>query len=148
MRALCLLPPKVELLFMKNDFLKEAHAAELLRLCNFHTLEPWLEMGGALCDIVPEVVDRHRGTSAGKAPTASVFRKYVDAYNTMVAEAEGFLTRFPKPFVDALGKVYDPRRNFLDSLVSERLQYATFPTVVSESFTNPVLDDAHARELL
>jgi hypothetical protein len=60
-------PPKIQHTFMKHDFLKEVHAGELLKLCNFHHLEPWLDQGLVLCEIVETVLEKHRGGSAEKA---------------------------------------------------------------------------------
>jgi ParB/RepB/Spo0J family partition protein len=34
-------PKHVLSIFMKNDFLKEGHASEIRKLCNFHNFAPW-----------------------------------------------------------------------------------------------------------
>ena len=60
-------PTKVREAFVKNDFLKESHAAELDALLKFNNLAPWLTREQARPEIVAAVLDTHRGGSAGPA---------------------------------------------------------------------------------
>jgi site-specific DNA-methyltransferase (adenine-specific) len=117
-------PSKVEKAFMQHDFLKEVHASELLKLCNFHNFDPWLTRDQAMAEIVDTVLEKHRGSSADKAPTASVFRKHVDAYNTMLAEVDAIMAQLPLPFHDVQGTLYEPRKGLLHLLAHHKVRTA------------------------
>src|SRR5262249_7990089 len=109
------LPAQVQDAFFETAVLKERHARELLKVSNFE-LSPWLTRDEVLCEIVATVLDKTRGASVEKVPTAGVFRKYVRAYNDLVTEAQKAIDSFLKPFHTVEGHLYNPRCSFLGTL--------------------------------
>jgi DNA modification methylase/ParB-like chromosome segregation protein Spo0J len=99
-----------------QPILKEDHARELEQCSKFERFEPWLTRHQVLCEIVATVLEKHRGSSAAKAPTATVFRKYVETYNQLGEGAQKALALFPAPFPTLDGPPHDPGATFLETL--------------------------------
>jgi ParB/RepB/Spo0J family partition protein len=81
-------PPAVLSEFVKNDFLKESHATEIDRVCNFHNLSPWLDRETAMAEVVESVIAKT------KTPTAKHFADAVTTTNELIAYAQDTLTDF------------------------------------------------------
>ncbi len=77
--------------FVKNDFLRDAHAAEINRLSKFDNLAPWLTRDNLMLEILTEVVKDN-----GKNVTAKDFAKAVSAANEMVKHATSAADSFGK----------------------------------------------------
>jgi site-specific DNA-methyltransferase (adenine-specific) len=123
-------PSEVLGAFMETPVLKETHAAELAKLWNFHKskawipFRSWLTRDQALEEIVATVLDKHRGSSAEKAPTATVFRTHVKTYNEMVEEANKALATFPAAFKTLAGTQHNPATAFLAQLAAKKIRTA------------------------
>jgi ParB/RepB/Spo0J family partition protein len=98
------LPDVVQAHFVERDFLRESHAKELTGLSKFDNLAPWLTRAELMQEILTDVLDKHRGGSAGKAPTASVFQQRVNYANTMIRRAQEAVQTLavPYPFLATL----------------------------------------------
>jgi ParB/RepB/Spo0J family partition protein len=116
-------PTSVLRFFIGNEILKESHAEELARLLDSN-MSPWLTRDDAMREILERVVGpqgTHRGKKAGESPTAEIFRKHVESYNTMVQAAKATIKDFPES-VDNDGKNFIPREAFLDSLAKNKVR--------------------------
>jgi ParB/RepB/Spo0J family partition protein len=90
-------PQPLQDAFIQHGFLTELHAEELTKLSKLD-MPPWLTRNQALTEIVATVLDKHRGSSAGKAPTATVFRTHVEDYNAMITLVTEARAQMPAPF--------------------------------------------------
>jgi hypothetical protein len=61
--AYAMFPQQVLAAMIEHPFLKESHAAELIKLSKFDHFGPWLTRDQALEEIVETVLDKHRGSS-------------------------------------------------------------------------------------
>ncbi len=78
------LPHKVIESFIKNDFLKESHGAEILGLSNFDNLSAWRTFESVAIQVIDTVLDRVRV----KGPTAKQFKDEVDRQNEITQMAQ------------------------------------------------------------
>lgn len=126
-------PLKVIEAFFKYPALQEDHARVLLDVLKFKDLSPWLTQEQAQEEIMSAILERHRGKE-GLAPTASVFRKYVETYNQLDIEAHKALRTFPEPFqtVGAQATLYNPDLIFLCTLHQKKVRTAKDVTLVGE----------------
>lgn len=72
-------PENVLDLFVKNDFLREGHATEIDRLCNFHNLAPWLTREQAMLEVVESVIKDKKNK-----PKAKDFQEAVGVLNAVI----------------------------------------------------------------
>lgn len=83
------LPETIKDHFVKNDFLKEGHAAELVKLLNFNNLQPWLTREMAMKLIIDNVI-------SGRVVRANDYEKEVNKFNTIIEMASEAIEVLPE----------------------------------------------------
>lgn len=140
-------PDAVMTAFIKNDFLKEGHAAEIRKLLNFNNFAPWLTRDSLMIEVFKQVVDKH-----GKTVTAKHFKQAVDAINEVIKLAESIADTLGKQTLysdDGTAYEWDARSAFIERLAETNAR--TQQTVKSaEHHTRKVIADnlrAHQERL-
>lgn len=82
-------PQSVVAAFVKNDFLKEGHVAEIRQLLNFNNLSPWRTFESVALLVIDDVLDKVRV----KAPTALQFKQEVERQNAITELAQDLYTK-------------------------------------------------------
>lgn len=89
------MPQSIAGVIIKNDFLKESHAAEILKLSNFDNLSPWMTFEFSALHTIDKVLGRAR------MPTAKQFADAVAEINGVIALANELYQKLPPEYRDA-----------------------------------------------
>lgn len=87
--------------FVRNDFLKESHGLELVKMLESNNLSPWLTREGAMLEIIDLVLKK-----SPTSPTATQFKEAVTTYNKLIEYVSGcydsLLEEWREKFIDEL----------------------------------------------